>query len=199
MKKIVLLITLISTVFAWDTFSVGIGQEKYQSATFYSNHLLYGLDFFHFGVDFKMDVTEHDWGETQYYQDSGEFSINVFMPRVGWRQNLVNSNKINTYIKGEGFIVIPFVALSGEGSGSIEEPIEDMLDMIGFNASYGVEYMFNEQFSISADVGLTWIINSFSTESSSEDYWYDSYQEINTKLTTSLATSFTKLSLNFKL
>jgi len=198
MKKIVMLITLITSVIFggdkfsnnWDTFSIGVRSNNFQTATFSNKNLVYGLDFLHIG--FSLETTEYNYWDGEYDSNSFDLSINVFMPRIGYRKKIGIFDRINTYAQIESFLVIPFASISGEGSSASENDLEDLFDSIGFRGCYIIEYMFNDQLSLSADVGLNWVFNSFELPGGE-------FEEYNDEISTNIATSFTKLSLNFKL
>ena len=82
----------------------------------------------------------------------------------------------------------------------MEEKIKDALDLMGLKASHVVEYMFTDQFSLTANVGINWIIHTYNQKEENIDNGNNSYAENSeTKLRTMLGMTYTKLSLNFKL
>ena len=82
-------------------------------------------------------------------------------------------------------MLLPFVSLDfgEESSTEFEKDIQDVLDMLGFNIAYGVEYKFNEQLSFSTNFGANYLMNDFKIDE--------------TKMSAILGHSYTNLSLNF--
>jgi len=204
-RLLIYMLLLPSFIFAWDTFSLGYGINKFQSATFYNKNILYGLDFLHFSLSNETTDVTYQQGYYNTDSDEGEMSINVFMPRLGYRIPMKNSGKVKTFNQIEGYLVLPIITLKGnfesESSANLEKDLEDALDLMGFKLSHIVEYMFTDQFSLSADVGLNWMFHSFSQKTTSE---VSSGNSINTQtseleLKTMLGMTYTKFTLHFKL
>jgi len=194
---LIIAITIVTRLTAWDTFSIGYGANQFQSATFMNNNILYGLDFIHISTKLTNETSEsfYDYygnymGE-EYQKSENGISVNVFMPRLGYRSPLGSKDKINTYWQVQGYLIIPFVSLDFEGAatGDIESDIEDAIDLLGAKGSYIVEYMFNDQFSLSADVGLNWIIHNLKIDNSGAE----------SEIKTMIGTSYTQIALNFKM
>ena len=203
-RLLIYMLLLPSFIFAWDTFSLGYGINKFQSATFYNGNILYGLDFLHFSTSYEQDEVTYQYGNYQSINEEGKISINVFMPRLGYRLPMKNSGKVNTFNQIEGYAIIPLLQTeqNWELEGNLEDDVEDALDLMGFKLSHIVEYMFTDQFSLSADVGLNWMFHSFSQKTTSEVS--SSGNSINTQtseleLKTMLGMTYTKLTLHFKL
>ena len=71
----------------------------------------------------------------------------------------------------------------------MKEEIEDTIDLIGFKVSHVVEYIFTDQLSLNADVGINWILNNIRNESS----------DANTEIKARLGMTYSKISLKFTL
>tara|TARA_B110000263_G_scaffold188233_1_gene165846 strand:+ start:31 stop:597 length:567 start_codon:yes stop_codon:yes gene_type:complete len=179
----ILLVTFISTIFCfelpWETVSVGIMGDAGHSATFNTNNILYGMDVLTFG----MTLEENE------EMDEISVSASIFMPKIGYKIDKRSENRLNTYYFGELYMAIPFFSIStgdAEQDGEFEDQSEDMQDMIdnlGLKVAYGIEYKFNDQLSLSTDVGFNMLFNSIDFEGND--------------LQARLGNSFTNLSLNF--
>ena len=201
-ELLICMLCIPSYLLAYDSFSIGYGINKFQSATFYKKHVLYGLDFLHFSI--SSEYSETNYGQYGYTSDSsdGKMSINVFMPRLGFKMPLKHSGKVKTYNQIEGYLIVPFLSTDGEFEleREDEEKIKDALDLMGLKASHVVEYMFTDQFSLTANVGINWIIHTYNQKEEQFDNGNNSYAESSeTELRTMLGMTYTKLSLNFKL
>ena len=121
----------------------------------------------------------------------GKLTLNVFMPRLGYIKKAISSNKVNTYNQIESYLILPQLSTSGDIDLDDEthDEIEDTFDLLGFKASHVVDYMFTDQFSLSADVGINWIMNNVNTNSS----------DANTEMKAMLGMTYSKISLKFTL
>ena len=188
----------INTIYAsYDAFSIGVSgvDNILHSATFYNNKLLYGIDFLHFGMN--AEFTNTDYYETE--SSDGGISVNVFMPRLGYRMPVKSINRINTYNQIEGYIILPMVKGKGELEDvvdEIDEEIKDALTLMGLKVSHAVEYEFNHQLSLTGSFGLNWIFWDFTQE---EDYDNDYGESSKVELSANLSYTYTMLTLHFKL
>ena len=184
----------------YDSFSIRVsGSNTNHSATFYNNKLLYGLDFARFSMNYE--TSEEDYDSDGYLtrnSSDGGISINIFMPRIGFKMPAKSVGKVNTYNQIEGYLIIPMLKTSGEFKlkGDAHEDIVDALSLWGFKASHSVEYNFTEQLSLVADVGLNWIFWDYSTDDQYEGYNYT--EKTQTELNIHLGMTYSKLSLHFK-
>ena len=159
-KKLTFITAIMTTLFAFDGMSIGYDGSKFQSATFHNNQLIYGLDFLHANVSSESEECgyENYYGGCDYYNtEEISMSINVFMPRIGYKMPGRSSGKISTYNQIEAYLVFPLVSIDvGEGgeTNDIEEMIEDIADVMGFRISKNIQYNFNEQLSLIAHVGF---------------------------------------------
>ena len=165
----ILLTSMIMAYDIYDTFGIGVNTPvTLQSATFYKNKIYYGADFLRMSMNASIEVeTDYDSG----YNDEtdtgdGKLSINMLMPRLGYRKPYKKMGSIQTYNQIEGYIIIPMLKSSGDLKlgGNAHEEITDALSLMGFKASHSVEYNFTEQLSLVADVGLNWIFWDYFTD-----------------------------------
>ena len=187
----------------YDTFGIGVNTPAtLQSATFYKNKIYYGADFLRMSMNVTAEV-ETDYEAGSGYDDvtdtgDGKISINMLMPRLGYRKPYKKMGSIQTYNQIEGYIIIPMLKSSGDLKleGDTHEEIVDALSLLGFKASHSVEYNFTEQLSLVADVGLNWILWDYSTDDQYEGYNYT--EKTQTELNIHLGMTYSKLSLHFK-
>ena len=202
--SIALTILLTSMVMAYDTFGIGVNTPiTLQSTTFYKDKIYYGADFLRMSMNVTAEVKK-DYEAGSGYSDvtdtgDGEISINMLMPRLGYRKPYKKIGSIQTYNQIEGYIIIPMLKSSGDFKleGDAHEEIEDALNLLGFKASHSVEYNFTEQLSLVADVGLNWIFWDFSTDTEFEGSYYT--EKSQSELNIHLGMTYSKLSLHFKL
>ena len=199
----ILLTSMIMAYDIYDTFGIGVNTPAtLQSATFYKNQIYYGADFLRMSMNLTAEV-ETDYEQGSGYEDvtdtgDGTLSINMLMPRLGYRKPYKKIGSIQTYNQIEGYLIIPMLKTSGEFKleGDAHEEIIDALSLWGFKASHSVEYNFTEQLSLVADVGLNWIFWDFSTDNQNEGYNYT--ETTQNELNIHLGMTYSKLSLHFK-
>ena len=203
-RMVIYLILLTSMGMAYNTLGIGVNLAKpLQSATFYHNKIYYGVDFLHIGIS-GTEITETDYlagsgqiDETDTYD--GQASINLIMPRLGFRIPSKNIGRIQQYNQIEGYLIFPMLKTTGDWKldSDDEEQIKDALDLMGFKVSHSVQYDFTSQLSLVAEVGLNWIFWDSSQESENQ---YSNYTEKSeNELSANLSMTYTKLSLHFKL
>ena len=160
---------IITTLFAqFDGMSIGYDGSRFQSATFHNDQLIYGLDFLHANVSAE-EKTEVYNNYGQYITETEEYSVsvNIFMPRIGYKMPGPSSGKIDTYNQIEAYLVFPMISIDvGEGgeADDIEEVIEDIVDVMGFRISKNIQYNFNEQLALIAHVGFNLTIGDIDND-----------------------------------
>ena len=200
----ILLTSMIMAYDIYDTFGIGVNTPvTLQSATFYKNKIYYGADFLRMSMNLTAEV-ETDYVAGSGYTDTdgiagdGKISINMLMPRLGYRKPYKKIGSIQTYNQIEGYIIIPMLKTSGDLilKGDAHEEIVDALSLLGFKASHSIEYNFTEQLSLVADVGLNWIFWDSYTDDEYEGYDYT--EKTQTELNMHIGMTYSKLSLHFK-
>ena len=192
---------ILNTIYAYDAFSIGVSgvENILHSATFYNNKLLYGIDFLHFGMNAESSGTNYyaENNNSNGTSSDGGISVNVFMPRLGYRIPVKSINRINTYNQIEGYIILPMVKGKGdleEEVDDIDEEIKDALTLMGLKVSHAVEYEFNHQLSLTGSFGLNWIYWDFT-----QDEDNDLGESSKVELSANLSYTYTMLTLHFKL
>ena len=168
-NKLTFITIIITTLFAqFDGMSIGYDGSQFHSATFHNNQLIYGLDFLHANVSTEVETEGYnDYG--QYITETEEYSVsvNVFMPRIGYKMPGPSSGKINTYNQIEAYLVFPLVSIdagAGEDTDDVEEVIEDIVDVYGLKVSKIIQYNFNDQLSLMAHVGFNLTIGNIDND-----------------------------------
>ena len=200
-RIVIYLILLTSMGMAYNTLGIGVNLAKpLQSATFYHNKIYYGVDFLHIGISATSILeTDYESGYDETDTNDGQASINLLMPRLGFRIPSKNIGQIQRYNQIEGYLIFPILKTTGDMKldSDAEEQINDALDLMGFKVSHSVQYNFTSQLSLVAEVGLNWIFWDSSQESENQ---YSNYTEKSeNELSANLSMTYTKLSLHFKL
>ena len=84
-------------LFAFDGMSIGYDGSRFQSATFHNDQMIYGLDFLHANLSSEINECEY----FDYYGNCGSYnteeismSVNIFMPRIGYKMPGSSSDKL---------------------------------------------------------------------------------------------------------
>lgn len=177
----------------WDKLGIGVIGGSGYNATFTKNSYLYGLNVLSFNIDSEFSDQECDLIGWDYEENCNDVTMEsslsalVFMPRFGKQFNLRTVDKLQTYYKGEIYMVLPIISIDigDESTTEFENDIEDLADMLGFNIAYGIEYKFNNQLSFSTDIGFNYLWNNIDIEG--------------TELSAKIGHSYTLLSLNYSM
>ena len=197
-NKFTFITIIITTLFAqFDGMSIGYDGGRFQSATFHNNQLIYGLDFLHASVSTELEnevcQSYYNSGNCySYYTETEDISttINIFMPRIGYKMPGPSPGKINTYNQIEAYLVFPMVSIdAGDGGDTdeAEEVIEDIIDVMGFKFSKIIQYNFNEQLALMAHVGFNLTIGNIDNDMVEE------------AIDARLGMTYTQISLKFNL
>ena len=86
-RIVIYLILLTSMGMAYNTLGIGVNvANPLQSATFYHNKIYYGVDFLHIGISATSILeTDYESGYDEIDTNDGQASINLLMPRLGFR------------------------------------------------------------------------------------------------------------------
>jgi hypothetical protein len=124
--------------------------------------------------------------------DSYRMSVHVLLPAIGSKIYIVDKESIKGYLNVT--LIKPIVFGRYKDNGVVDEDFLDDYNDIkiwGGEASYGMEYFFNEHFSIGGEFGFRCGSLKEHFESEVSDYWYkDKYFGEMT---------FTSISFNFYL
>jgi len=166
--------------------------------------------------DYYSDVFYKDYEKHTEYSGSAT----LFVPNFGFRFYL-SQQKIKSYVKGNFLLVIPSVSGTDKGTrtyynpdGSIDyiddwdddlsdkevDILEDALDLWGITMGFGLEYPFNEHFTIGGEFGLRIFGNSVTDKDSDSDEYDGKLQwkeDWNDELKATLGITYTAFSLNF--
>ncbi len=144
----------------------------------------------------------YDLNEVESYLAKTEFSGHVFLPNIGVKYFFLKKNKIQTYSSlcfSKAFITGKFQRNETDTE-ELDFYFENM-NMWGAELGFGMEYFFDENFSLGGEFGLRHIhINS--TESYIYEFYNpntDEFQEstIESEMKLNMNPTFSKISLNF--
>ena len=136
----------------------------------------------YFSLSYKSSWSD-DYGSDEY-----DFSIHLFMPKVGVRVLGARNGDLRSYTLAEVFYLLPVVSGS-EFSDSDKKELRDALDLIGLTFGFGAEYFFSDQFSLGSEVAWNMIYHS--TE------YTDDFDNYRSESRTILSALLTNVTLNY--
>ena len=211
-NRIIILLLFLSTPKAqYDTISFGLQsleQNVLQSVTFYRGNLFSGFDLARMGASasnsINYDCDDPYSSGSDYCDDytnsssEGSSSINLFMPRVGYRIPFKDNGRLRSYNQIESYLLLPIITSTGDAeiSEDYKETLEDALSLLGFKVSHSVQYNFNERLALLADFGFNMILWNMDEGDSEE---INSYIIRNTRdeVSLNLGYTYSKISLLF--
>jgi hypothetical protein len=212
MKKSLLMIALFaflaSPVFGQFYFSASPGINLNGASFGYKIGKLVpyaGLQMIH--ANFKMDNTDYDWDGAQWdrYTYSLDVTGNIFIPTVGAKYFFIEQNKLKAY--GNLSLYKPIIKIKasaiddGVAVQNFDTEVKDMVDKIklfGGSLGFGVEYFFDDNFSLGGEFGIRYMKNKFSMEDGDEQG--SSATDIRNDVrdfNLNVIPTYTKVSLNF--
>jgi len=145
---------------------------------------------------------DYDSGSAVDFSDEIKMSGSIIMPEIGVKYFALEKNKIKGYLIGG--ITKPFINAKLSYNGEEVEEIQEVLDnisLLGGFAGVGVEYFFDENFSIGGEFGMQVLTGNYSNEYT-DTYWNPSISDdveadFSDDFTLNFAPSYAKISLNF--
>jgi len=154
--------------------------------------------FMYANAGFTMDYSDHyfDGVDWQTVTHDTKISGHFLMPTIGIKFFAIEKNKLSAYFNLA--VTKPFVRGKAESDGTEEESVGQMLKdikLIGGNFGFGVEYFFDDNFSVGGEYGIQALMGKYE----------DVYDYVNSgqpaQQTTTykprFAPTYAKISLNF--
>lgn len=157
-------------------------------------------------------TVEENWEELDYYtsqiekfSDEVDLSGNIFVPNIGVKYFFIEKNKLKSYFNVN--LAKPIIMAKIDAEDIDQDEVDEVIDnvkLFGAEFGFGVEYFFDENFSIGGEFGIRMLRAKFKTTYTNYDYYYDNSgnyheveleDEISAKL--NLSPTFSKISLNF--
>lgn len=157
-----------------------------------------GFQFVRGSMDYERTRTEHDYITNQTFTivNTEEVSINLYIPSLGLKYFIKQHNSLNAYLTA--CISKPFVSGKREYDGKIDEDYQEDIDNVSFwgaEGGFGIEYFFDENFSLGGEFGLRYLHMNFKETYEFESTYFKSKTERVYKY--NLSPTYTKISLNF--
>ncbi len=123
-----------------------------------------------------------------YGSDSYDFSVHLFIPKVGVRLLSARTGDLHSYTLAEAFYLLPVVS-SSEWTDDDKKEYRDAFDLIGLTVGFGAEYFVSDQFSVGNEVSMNLFYHS-------AEYTGD-YDNYTSEYRTILSALMTNVTLNY--
>jgi hypothetical protein len=155
--------------------------------------------------DFGWDYNANAVVEDKYSTDA---KGGIYIPTIGAKYFIMESNKLKGYFVLSLSKPIVSAKITFEQNGieqqndminSIVKGIDD-IKMFGAKLGFGVEYFFDDNFSLAAEFGIRYMKNKFNMEELQDNIWTptgDVERTIKREVNLDIMPTYTKFSLNF--
>ena len=204
---LIMAIGTVSSVFGQFTFSVAPGVNLNSASFGYKLNdkvvPYFGLQVLHIKAN-----TDYSWEELDYYtgqvhqnSDKMELKGNIIIPNLGLKYFVSEKNKLKSYLDLN--LSKPLIMAKVDGEDLDQDEVDDFLKklkLFGAEVGFGVEYFFDEDFSIGGEFGIRFFSAKFKDSHSHTEYDYYGYEhnleeEISAKI--KINPTFSKIALNF--
>lgn len=200
---------LLFTVNGFGQFSFGVAPGLSTNSAYFGykvGKIVPYVGFQYAGLNFKIKETgqEYDAGSNSLvpYTDETKVNGNLYVPNIGAKFFAVEQNKIKAYFNLS--VAKPLLRGKVENNGEEYEDFGKTLkdiNIIGGEFGFGVEYFFDDNFSIGGEFGLRYIGGKYSSSHTEQVYdpgtssYVDS--EVKENYNLGMNPTYSKISLNF--
>ena len=198
------------TVQSYGQFSFGVSPGKSLNSAYFgykiNNKIVPFIGFQYLNADFKFEQSgehyDYDLNQMASYVDISEFSGSLYIPNLGLKYFFIQQNKIQAYmsVNFSRPILNGTLSFNEEEDEEIQEYINSV-SMWGGEFGLGVEYFFDENFSVGGEFGVRYLHFDYKRTHDRDVYNPDigEYQEseIVNDFIINMSPTFSKISLNF--
>ncbi len=186
--------------------SSGIGLNSAYFGYKVNSKIVPYIGFQYLNAKFKYEESgeryDYDIGQVISYSDMTEFSGSIYIPNIGVKYFIKQHNKIQAYLSLS--LSKPLISaklkVDGEEDEDFKESIKNV-SMWGGEFGFGVEYFFDENFSLGGEFGLRHLHvkynDTYDSEFYNPDTGNDQDTEIENDIKLNLNPTFSKISLNY--
>ena len=207
MKKTILLVALFMMLGlkGFSQFAFGVAPGLSTNSAYFGfkiGKVVPYVGFQYANAGFKIEQTGMEWdgADVVPFSDEMKISANLYVPTVGVKFFAVEHNKLKAYFNLS--LAKPLVRGKAEENGTEVEEINDVLKevkLFGGELGFGVEYFFDDNFSIGGEFGLRYISGKY-TNSFEQDVYNGSEmqpEDFEDTFRLSLMPTYSRISLNF--
>jgi len=207
---LVLFVALILINKSYGQFSFGVSPGIGLNSAYFgykiNNKIVPYIGFQYLNAKFKYEESgeKYDWDLNQVvsYSEKNEFSGSLYIPNIGVKYFMKQQTKIKAYLSLN--ISKPLLSgnlkYDGEEDEDFKESIKN-ISMWGGEFGFGVEYFFDENFSIGGEFGLRYLHLKYNDTYETDLYNPNTgnYQdtEIENDYRFNMSPTFSRISLNY--
>ncbi|MFO7370635.1 MAG: hypothetical protein R6X09_10230 [Bacteroidales bacterium] len=211
MKKLVLLLAvcLLFGLKGYSQFAFGVAPGLSTNSAYFgfkAGKVVPYIGFQYAGLAIKLEESGEAWDDDEYdiipYSNDIKIKGNLYVPNLGVKVFAVEQNKLKAYFNLS--VAKPFLSAKYEEDGEEFEELSDLvkeIKLIGGEFGFGVEYFFDNNFSIGGEFGLRYLHAKYTNSYEDEEYNYDTgtYEDVTIEntLKASMSPTYSKISLNF--
>ncbi len=207
MKKVFLLLAIcaIFSMKGFSQFAFGVAPGLSTNSAYFgykAGKVVPYVGFQYANIAFKLEQKGMEWDGLNVVPFSDEMKIsgNLYVPNLGIKFFAIERNKLKAYFNLS--VAKPMIRAKVVENGTEVEDINNVLkdiSLIGGEFGFGVEYFFDDNFSLGGEFGLRYMHAKYTN-----NYTQDVYNGIDMQpedfsdtFKIGLAPTFTKFSLNF--
>lgn len=206
----VLSVFMVLTTKAYNQCSFGVSPGIGLNSAYFgykiNNKIVPYIGFQYLNAKFKYEESgeRFDWDLYQEvsYTEKTEFSGSLYIPNIGVKYFIKQQNKLQAFLSLN--LSKPFVSGKLQYDGDEDEDFNDAIKNVslwGGEFGFGVEYFFDENFSIGGEFGLRYLHlkynDSYETSFYNPNTGNDQDTEIEDTYKFNMSPTFSRVSLNF--
>lgn len=211
MKKLVLLfsVCLLFGLKSYSQFAFGVAPGLSTNSAYFgfkAGKVVPYVGFQYAGVAINFEESGEMWDDDEYdiipYSDDIKIKGSLMVPNIGVKVFAVEKNNLKAYFNlsvAKPFLNAKF-EVDGEEIDEVSETVKD-IKLFGGEFGFGVEYFFDDNFSVGGEFGLRYLHAKYSNSYEDEVYDYNTgtYEDVTIENTVKagMNPTYSKISLNF--
>lgn len=211
MKKLVLLLAvcLLFGLKGYSQFAFGVAPGLSTNSAYFgfkAGKVVPYIGFQYAGATVKLEESGEMWDDDEYDIISYSYDVkikgNLYVPTLGVKVFAIEKNQLKAYFNLS--VAKPFLSAKYEEDGEEFEEVSDLvkeIKLIGGEFGFGVEYFFDDNFSIGGEFGLKFLHAKYTDSYDDEVYDYSTgtYEDVTIENTVKagMNPTYSKISLNF--
>lgn len=211
MKKLVLLLTvcLLFGLKGYSQFAFGVAPGLSTNSAYFgfkAGKVVPYIGFQYAGVAINLEESGEEWDDYEDdiipYSNDIKIKGSLHVPTLGVKVFAVEKNQMKAYFNLS--VSKPFLSAKYEEDGEEYEEVGDLvkdIKLFGGEFGFGVEYFFDNNFSIGGEFGLRYLHAKYTNSYEDEEYDYNTgtYEDVTIEntLKARMNPTYSRISLNF--
>ncbi len=205
-----LFVSMVLTVKTYSQCSFGVSPGIGLNSAYFGykidNKIVPYIGFQYLNAKFKYEESgeRFDWDlyRAVSYSEKNEFSGSLYIPNIGVKYFVKQQNKLQAFfsLNFSKPLISGKLQYNGDEDGDFKDAIKN-IKMWGGELGFGVEYFFDENFSIGGEFGLRYIHLKYNESNEASFYNPDTGNDQNTEIEDTfkfnMSPTFSRVSLNF--